>query len=197
MNTPLSTSSPLHELSLHEHSEKTFPIHIVNRAFLIDGKYKTEVVRIVHADKIIFIITQLDSLAGCVIRAEKDSANNLTMSKDVNYDDDLFDQVPEPTYSIKTLFGKRAPSLDNPTSETYIDIETIFARLLIEQLYKPKQNEKLQIPGMLEPIMPVQALEKPLILCLTFSKDFQSRLKQSKIGKHVMNQLIDCVVNKI
>ncbi|KAG2386663.1 hypothetical protein C9374_002407 [Naegleria lovaniensis] len=196
-SNPLPSSKQIYEIT-DQDGDKAFPIHVVNRAFEIEEKYHTEVVRIVFADKIVFMISQLDALAGTIIKADKDNSNALTMTVSQNYDDfdGDFNQLPEPTYSVRTLFGKRAPSLENAQSETYLDVETIFARLLIEELYKPKERSTMQIPDLLEPPMPI-VLEKPLIICLTFSKEFQNRLKQPKIGKQVMKQLIDCVVNKI
>ncbi|KAF0975782.1 hypothetical protein FDP41_005109 [Naegleria fowleri] len=198
-NAPFPPSQhQFHEIT-DQQGYNAFPIHVANRAFNIEETYHTEVVRIVFADKIVFIISQLDALAGTIIKAEKDNSNALTMTVSQNYDDDYdddFSQLPEPTYSVRTLFGKRAPSLES--DESFLDVETIFARLLIEELYKPKQQRSnMQIPDLMEPPMPMTVLEKPLIICLTFSKEFQNRLKQPKIGKLAMKQLIDCVVNKI
>jgi len=186
-------SSSIRELQEGE----SFPIHTCNRAFLLDGKYHTEIIRTVYANKIVFIITQLDSLGGCIIRAEKD-ANSLTMTVSRNENDLFEEELPEPTYSIRTLFGKRAPSFDHPQSDTYLDIESIFARRLIEDLYQVKQPAKPTIsPFGMEPVLPMPVMEKPIILCLTFSKEFQSKLKEPKVGKLVMDQLLNCVVNKL
>ncbi|EFC46129.1 predicted protein [Naegleria gruberi] len=185
----------LHEISSAQ-DQRLFPIHVINKAFSIDSNYKTEVVRMVFADKIVFLISQLDSLIGTVIKAEKDaSALTMTISNTMEEPLDDYDHIPEPTYSIRTLFGKRAPSLDHPMGETYLDIETIFARKLIEDLYQPKPVKPAF--GMMEPPMPTQVLEKPLVLCIAFSKEFLSRLKEPKVGRLVMAQLIDCVVNKL
>ncbi|KAL9657782.1 hypothetical protein ABK040_013120 [Willaertia magna] len=111
--------------------------------------------------------------------------------------DDSSNYSMEPTYSIKTIFGKRAPSIESPQSDTFIDIEGIFTRRLIQQLYEGNNQTTKQQPFMMmgfEQHVPLSVLAKPLMVEVAFSKEFSDLLKEPSIGRELMKELIDCIV---